>query len=51
MIAALVERGVQFDLMTYPGAKHGISSRAEQRHVYGMIMSFFKKHLQPGAAR
>ncbi len=51
MIAALVERGVQFDLMTYPGAKHGMSSRAEQRHVYGMIMSFFKKHLQTDAPR
>jgi dipeptidyl-peptidase-4 len=45
MIAALVERGVQFDLMTYPGARHGMSSRVEQRHVYTMIESFFKKHL------
>jgi dipeptidyl-peptidase-4 len=25
LIDALVNRGVQFDLMTYPGAKHGIS--------------------------
>ncbi len=51
MIDALVRRGVQFDLMTYPGAKHGMSSRVEQRHVYGMIASFFRKHLQPDAAR
>jgi dipeptidyl-peptidase-4 len=36
---------VQFELMTYPGAKHGISSRAGQRHVYGLIEAFFKKHL------
>jgi dipeptidyl-peptidase-4 len=46
MIAALVERGVQFDLMAYPGAKHGISSRVEQRHVFGMIASFFDQHLK-----
>ena len=45
LIDALVTRGVQFDLMTYPGAKHGISSRAGQRHVYGMIATFFKKNL------
>jgi dipeptidyl-peptidase-4 len=38
---------VHFDLMTYPGAKHGISGRAPQRHVYGNIEAFFKKNLQP----
>jgi dipeptidyl-peptidase-4 len=48
LIDALVNRNVQFELMTYPGAKHGISSRAGQRHVYGLIEAFFKKHL--GAA-
>jgi dipeptidyl-peptidase-4 len=31
--------------MTYPGAKHGISSRAGQRHVQSMIANFFTKHL------
>ncbi|HAT31169.1 MAG TPA: S9 family peptidase [Janthinobacterium sp.] len=45
MIDALVNRGVHFDLMTYPGAKHGISSRAGQRHVYATIEAFFKKNL------
>lgn len=45
MIDALVNRGVQFQLMTYPGAKHGISSRAGQRHVYSTIEAFFKKNL------
>jgi dipeptidyl-peptidase 4 len=45
LIDALVNRNVKFDLMTYPGAKHGISSRAGQRHVYGLIESFFKKNL------
>lgn len=45
LIDALVNRNVKFDLMTYPGAKHGISSRAGQRHVYGLIESYFKKNL------
>jgi dipeptidyl-peptidase-4 len=45
LIDALVNRNVRFELMTYPGAKHGISSRAGQRHVYGMIEAFFKKNL------
>jgi len=45
LIDELVKRNVQFDLMTYPGAKHGISGRTSQRHVYGLIESFFKKNL------
>ncbi len=47
MIDALVKRNVHFELMTYPGAKHGISGRAPQRHVYGNIEAFFKKNLKP----
>ncbi len=45
LIDGLVNRGVKFDLMTYPGAKHGISSRAGQRHVYATIEAFFKRNL------
>ncbi|MES2127146.1 MAG: alpha/beta fold hydrolase [Pseudomonadota bacterium] len=45
LIDSLVNRNVKFDLMTYPGAKHGISSRAGQRHVYGTIADYFNKHI------
>ncbi|WP_306394420.1 S9 family peptidase [Telluria beijingensis] len=45
LIDELVKRNVQFDLMTYPGAKHGISGRTNQRHVYGLIEAYFKKQL------
>jgi len=45
LIDDLVKRNVKFDLMTYPGAKHGISARPSQRHVYGLIEAFFKKNL------
>jgi dipeptidyl-peptidase-4 len=47
MIDALVKRNVHFELMTYPGGKHGIAGRAPQRHVYGNIEAFFKKNLKP----
>jgi dipeptidyl-peptidase-4 len=47
LIDGLVNRGIQFDLMTYPGAKHSLSSRAAQRHVYATIEAFFKRNLAP----
>jgi dipeptidyl-peptidase-4 len=47
MIDALVNRGVQFELMTYPGAKHGVSNRIQRRHVQTYIDAFFRKHLKP----
>lgn len=45
LIDALIGRGIQFDLMTYPGAKHGVATKAGRRYVNGKIESFFKKHL------
>ncbi len=51
LIDALVNRDIRFDLMTYPGAKHGISSRAGQRHVWGLIEAYFKKHLGGAEAK
>ncbi|MES2070358.1 MAG: S9 family peptidase [Pseudomonadota bacterium] len=45
LIDALTTRGILFDLMTYPGAKHGISGPANQKHVYRTIEAFFKRHL------
>lgn len=47
MIDALVNRNVQFELMTYPGAKHGVSSRTAKRHVQTYIDAFFRKNLKP----
>jgi dipeptidyl-peptidase-4 len=47
MIDALVNRGVQFELMTYPGAKHGVSSPVQRRHVQKYIDAFFRKNLRP----
>jgi dipeptidyl-peptidase-4 len=45
LIDAMINKGIQFDLMTYPGAKHGVNSRAGKKHVQMMVESFFRKHL------
>ncbi|MET3116007.1 dipeptidyl-peptidase-4 [Undibacterium sp. GrIS 1.8] len=45
LIDDLSNRGILFDLMTYPGAKHGISGAAKQKHVFRTIATFFDKHL------
>ena len=34
-------RGIAFDLMTYPGAKHGLSTPQMKRHVFEAIQRFF----------
>ncbi len=47
MIDALVNRGVQFELMTYPGAKHGVANRVQRKHVQTYIDAFFRKNLKP----
>lgn len=41
LMAALQERGTQFRLMTYPGAKHGLSTPETKKHVYTAISDFF----------
>jgi dipeptidyl-peptidase 4 len=46
LIAALQERGTQFELMTYPGGKHGLSTPAMRTHVYTAIADFFERHIK-----
>ena len=46
LIAALQNRGTQFQLMTYPGGKHGLSSPAMKKHVYRLIADFFDDKLR-----
>lgn len=50
LIDDLSNRGILFELMTYPGAKHGIAGPAKQQHVYKTIAAFLARHLKPGAA-
>jgi dipeptidyl-peptidase-4 len=48
LMSELQKRGVQFDLMTYPGAKHGLSTPQMKRHLYTAIQRFFDVHVKGG---
>ena len=47
LMQALQAKGKQFELMTYPGSKHGLV-RAPQtgRHYYEMVLEFFERELR-----
>jgi dipeptidyl-peptidase-4 len=48
LMSELQNRGVQFELMTYPGAKHGLSTPQMKVHVFTAIGDFFGRRLQGG---
>ena len=49
LISRAVELGIQFDLMTYPGGKHGLNaSPAMSRHAFGEIARYLTEKLKPG---
>ncbi|MGB0134718.1 S9 family peptidase [Dokdonella sp.] len=47
LMSELQKRGVQFDLMTYPGGKHGLSSNAMKQHVFNLITNWLDQQLDP----
>ncbi|MGC1548345.1 MAG: S9 family peptidase [Rhodanobacter sp.] len=49
LMAALQQRGKQFQLMTYPGGKHGLNLPGQRSHVYHLIDDFFEQQVK-GAA-
>ena len=42
LMSALQQRGIQFGLMTYPGAKHGLDLPGQRAHVFHLIDDFFE---------
>ncbi len=42
----LQKNGTQFELMTYPGGKHGLSAPWMRTHVYQAIADFFHRHVR-----
>lgn len=44
-IDALIGAGKKFDMMAYPMRKHGISDEAAQRHLYSLMLDFWKANL------
>jgi dipeptidyl-peptidase-4 len=47
LFAELQERGQVFDIMTYPGQRHGIRPPPLQIHLLKTQMAFFDRHLRP----
>ena len=43
----LQDLGKPFDLMVYPGAKHGLTRQHDGRHAYATIKRFFDENLRP----
>ena len=50
LMAALQQRGIPFELMTYPGGKHGLSTPAMRKHVYRAIAAFFDSQVAKAKA-
>ncbi|MEL6568770.1 MAG: S9 family peptidase [Pseudomonadota bacterium] len=46
LMAALQEQGQTFDLMTYPGQRHGIRGEALRTHLMRTRMAFLDRHLK-----
>jgi dipeptidyl-peptidase-4 len=46
MMQALQSKTKQFEMMTYPGGKHGLIRMPQQgRHFYEMVLAFFEREL------
>ncbi len=43
----LQDLGKPFDVMVYPGAKHGLTRQQDGRHAYATIKRFFDENLRP----
>ena len=46
LMAALQKRGTQFQLMTYPGGKHGLALPGQRTHVHHLIANQFETLLK-----
>jgi dipeptidyl-peptidase-4 len=42
----LQDLGKQFEVMVYPGAKHGLLRQRDGRHAYATILRFFAANLR-----
>ena len=45
LMSKLQDQGTRFDLMTYPGGKHGLKGPATSKHVYNSIISWLERQL------
>jgi dipeptidyl-peptidase-4 len=48
MIDALQEAAAPFEMMSYPGKRHGITGEAESAHLWNMFLEFLDRELDAG---
>ena len=46
LFRALQDLGKPFDVMVYPGGKHGLTRQHDGRHAYATILRFFDENLR-----
>ena len=46
LLRRLQDLGKPFDVMVYPGAKHGLTRQHDGRHAYATILRFFDENLR-----
>ena len=46
LMATLQNAGKPFELMTYPGKKHGIRGQATRAHLWNLALDFFNRKLK-----
>ncbi|MHC1481015.1 S9 family peptidase [Frateuria aurantia] len=52
LMARLQQQGQSFQLMTYPGGKHGLNNApGQRRHVYHLVDDFFREQIAHRPAR
>jgi dipeptidyl-peptidase-4 len=47
LTSALQQRGVTFDMMEYPGQRHGIRGNDRQLQLWRTYLEFFARNLHP----
>ena len=50
LMTILQENGKRFELMTYPGQRHGIRGEALQTHLMKTRLDFLDRHLKPSGS-
>jgi dipeptidyl-peptidase-4 len=45
LMDALQRARIPFEMMTYPGKKHGIRSKAVRIHLFEMILAHLRRYL------
>ncbi|MEZ5945742.1 MAG: prolyl oligopeptidase family serine peptidase [Hyphomonas sp.] len=48
LMAVLQQKGKLFEVMTYPGQRHGVRGEALQTHLMRTRLEFLDRHLSPG---